>query len=223
MRTLIAVKSCWRDLSRGDHSVIRKTWGQDAWHVPFDVRFFIGRDSEIWYELDDETHLDCPDDYDSLPHKTRAILAWSVDRNYDYTFLCDTDTYIVPRLLAKCGYENYDIAGRFGAMPALGTTFNYRDARGVYPNSWPWPSGGVGYFISNRAARLIAATEPTVWAEDMFVGRVLGPLIRDNQIRGLDIPDFEGKVAWHFPRRQYGNKCYDPSFGWIEKMYKEYR
>jgi hypothetical protein len=223
MRTLIAVKSCWRDLTRGDHSHIRNTWGRDAWHIPFDVRFFTGVRSVPWFTLEDEIHLDCPDDYDSLPYKTRAILGWSIDQGYDHTFLCDTDTYIIPQLLATCGYQNYDIAGRFGAMPALGTTFNYRDARGTYPNCHPWPSGGVGYFVSKLAAKLIVASEPKVWAEDMYVGQVLGPLIGAGEIKGIDIPNFEGVIAWHFPRREYGNKCYDPAFGWMQKMYKEYR
>lgn len=224
MRTLIAVKSCWRDLHRGDHSHIRNTWGRDAYHIPFDVRFFTGkREETILWTLEDEVHLDCRDDYDSLPLKTQQILLWSTERDYDFTFLCDTDTYVIPRLLAGCDYQNYDISGRFGAMPALGSTFNYRDARGVYPNCHPWPSGGVGYFVSRRAARVIAYTNPTVWAEDMYVGQVLGPLIQSGDLKGVDIPNFECNIAWHFPRRAYQNKSYDPSFGWMQKMYKEHR
>jgi hypothetical protein len=222
-RTLIAVKSCWRDLNRGDHDVVRNTWGRDAWHTPFDARFFMGEKDMALLILDDEIQLDCSDDYDSLPHKTRQILAWSTDQDYDHTFLCDTDTYIIPRLLAGCHYEDYDIAGRFGAMPALGSTFNYRDARGTYPNSHPWPSGGVGYFVSKLAAKLIVASEPTVWAEDMHVGQVLGPLIQAGQIKAVDIPDFECRIAWHFPRREYGGRSYDPATGWMQKMHREHR
>ena len=40
MRCLIAIKSCKRDWMRGDHSVIRSTWGKDV-PVNVDLRFFI--------------------------------------------------------------------------------------------------------------------------------------------------------------------------------------
>lgn len=226
MRLLIAVKSCHRDANRGDHKSIENTWWSDAWHAPADCKFFLGESPfRQYFSWSDEVYLDCKDGYDSLPDKTRNILKWSIAKDYDYTFLCDTDTYLIPRLLLTCGFEKYDIAGRFGQTPALGTTFIYKnDGRGNrIDNCHPWPSGGVGYFLSKKAAQVVVNTEPMSWAEDLYVGQVLGPKIQSGEIIGKDLEDFEGRISWHFPRRDYDNKSYDPVLGWMEKMYKEYR
>lgn len=208
MRLLLAIKSCQRDLDRGYHDAIRQTWGRDTRGA--DLQFFTGAD------------LNAPDDYDSLPFKTREILRRSIQSGYDFTFLCDTDTFIIPSRLMSCDFQRYDFSGRFGSMPELGKTFNYRDQRGVYNNIHPWPSGGVGYFVSRKAAEIVVATDPVVWAEDMFVGQALGPHIQSGAITAKDLPGFECCVSWHFPRREYNNQVYDLKFNWLEKMQKEH-
>ena len=62
-----------------------------------------------------------------------------------------------------------------------------------------------------------------VWAEDMYVGACVGPLIQAGQMAGKDLENFEGVVSWHFPRREYGNQSYSPSTRWMEKMHKEHQ
>lgn len=228
-RLLIAVKSCRRDADRGYHDIIRKTWGRDV--VGADVLYFMGRDGgdcsvkDFQYHKEDEVKLyHALDDYDSLPYKTKEILRFSLAIGYDFTFLCDTDTFVIPSRLLSCGYERYDISGRFGQTPELGTTFRYNDGRGnVIDPCHPWPSGGVGYFLSRAAAEVISDLTPTSWAEDLWVGQVMGPLIQSGKMSGKDLDEFEGRTAWHFPRKAYNNQVYDPSFGWMEKMYAEQR
>ncbi len=221
MRLLIAVKSCRRDKERGDHQVIRDTWGK---HIPENANllFFMGYVPHYMLE-NDEVMVDAPDDYDNLAYKTRAIARWFLDTVYDFVFFCDNDTFIVPERLIRCGFQNYDVAGRFGSLHSLGTTFHYRDPKGVYPDCHPWPSGGIGYFLSRKAAEIIAHQEQTLFVEDMQVGQVLGPLIQMGKITAYDIPSFECNVSWHFPRRAYGNQVYNPSLGWHEKMQEETR
>ena len=221
MRLLIAIKSCVRDAVRGNHDAIRRTWGKD-FPACVDLRFFMGRDVNYLGMMDDEVMADAPDDYDSLPYKSREILRWSIQQNYDFSFLADTDTFVVPSKLMSCDFQRYDFSGRFGSMPELGKTFNYRDQRGVYNNIHPWPSGGVGYFVSRKAAEIVVATDPVVWAEDMFVGQALGPHIQSGAITAKDLPGFECCVSWHFPRREYNNQVYDLKFNWLEKMQKEH-
>jgi len=78
--------------------VIRETWGSQL-DFPAHLIFFTG------------PMLGVPDDYLSLPQKTRAICQWSRDLKYDFTLICDTDTYLsIPRFLAS-GFENYDYTG----------------------------------------------------------------------------------------------------------------
>ena len=212
MRLLIAVKSCLRDRDKGCHDAIRNSWGCE---VQDELRFFVGESIKFTAGADDEISLDVADDYDSLPHKTRAILRWSIALGYDFTFLCDNDTFVIPKKLKTCGYQDYDVSGLFKRTVRGG----YRDARGVYPDLYPWPSGGYGYFLSRKAAEVIVAQEPTVWAEDMYVGQCLGPKMKEGEITGANLQDLPENITWHFPNT-YGVP-YKPELGWMQGMQKK--
>ena len=219
-RLLIAVKSCHRDRDRGDHQVIRETWGRNL-PLSADLRFFVGGKQD--FVLSDESAVDCEDDYDSLPYKTREICRWFLKTVYDFVYLCDTDTFVIPNRLIACGFQNYDYSGRFGSTIPMGTTFDYKDSRGSYPGIYNWASGGIGYYLSRKAAKIVVETEPTIWAEDAYVGQSLGGHIKSGDIKAWDIPEFECSCAWHWPRRRFQNRPYDPSAKWMECMYKDYR
>jgi hypothetical protein len=224
MTLAIAVKSCYRDQKDGFHQVIRETWGK---RLPGTVQFFVGvygwpARNAMGY---DEVGLACPDDYDSLPFKTKAICNWFVHyTTCSHIFLCDTDTFIIPSKLLTCGYENYDLLGyiqrpftdvfRYTAVGREGRTEIQEYCR-------PWPSGGLGYFLSRRAAQLVADSKPTSWAEDLWIGQLLSPRIAAGEMTGLDHKNFAGVISWHFPQARYG-KRYDPSTNWMQEMYKEH-
>jgi hypothetical protein len=211
---LFAIKSCFAHRDGGFHNPIRNTWGCD---VKGDLRFFLGNGSGILLPLrQDEVWLDTPDSYEGLPYKTRTILKWALKRDYSYVFLADTDTFVAVDLLMKSGFENYDYFG-VNSKP-WDVTFPYhaidREKKDWYnPQTFPWASGGFGYFLSRRAAELVVAAEPETWAEDIFVGDVMGKhpeMKKGNMPRG---------ISWHYPNVGYGAWQYDPSEQWMEKMY----
>jgi len=219
MRLLIAIKSCKQDMDRGFHDVIRKTWGLDAFVYGANLFFFIGDNYIINH---DEIILKCLDDYASLPFKTRAILRWSLDHDYDFTFLADTDTYLKVDALMRSNFQQYDYMG-VNSRP-WGVPFEYtsRDRAGVehyHPQCWPWCSGGFGVTLSRKAAEYIVAVEPSGWAEDMHVGAVLNPLYNEGKIKINSVQ--QGDIAWHFPQSHFSSG-YDPKFGWMEEQYKRY-
>ena len=223
MKLLLAIKSCKRDWMRGDHKVIRSTWGKD---VPSDVDlcFFMGQGASWLLSTDrDEEILNVCDDYDALPEKTRGILRWSLKRGYDYVFVADTDTFVIPKKLLSLPFKEYDLSGRFGKIKPIGETFRYVDGRDiVYDPCWPWPSGGCGYFVSRKAAEAVSNVDYQGWAEDMMMGQILGPLEKQGLIKIGDLENLECQAAWHFPRWRYNQNVYHPRFGWLEKMQKEH-
>src|ERR1700733_8451068 len=105
MSLLVAVKSCAQHMDLGFHQKIRETWGQDL-----SVKFFIG-DNFRKHEPD-EVILDAPDDYHSLPKKTRTICQWATGKSIDYLYICDVDTYVKASNLMSSGFEQFDYAGK---------------------------------------------------------------------------------------------------------------
>lgn len=224
-KLMICVKSCQRDLIRGDHDSIRETWGKDAQAVGIDVRFFVGANDSVNRYEPDEVHLKCEDTYAALPFKTREICRWASAKVIDHVFLCDTDTFLYIPYLLTSGYEKYDFMGFM--LHHLGISFPYNTTDlnrtpEIHPKCYTWPSGGMGYFLSKRAATLAAYEYPNSWAEDLWIGQVVGPKLesegwtamstRSNQYTG-------NTFAWHFPQSEYGGK-YDPIYGWQERMYQ---
>jgi hypothetical protein len=133
---------------------IRDTWAKD---VPseMDLRFFYGRSNGSETQLPDEVTLDCPDYYANLPAKVIAICRWAVEQGYDWMLKADDDSYIWPqRALEEVRWKQWDYAG-------------YMAHTGSYV------SGGPGYWLSNKAMRIIAESTQQTWAEDMNNGQTL--------------------------------------------------
>ncbi len=219
MKILIAVKSCRVDQSYGCHDAIRNTWGKDIENL----FFFMGKQAGDFNRQNDEVRLsDVEDDYDHLPQKTRAILNFSLWNHFDYTFLCDVDTFLIPKKLLLCDFEVYDYSGRFGSEPKIGTTFRFRDGRRqIHHNCHPWASGGFGYFLSRKATEIVSKTEPTMWAEDMYVGNTLGPGIQSGNVTAGDLIGFENEASWHYPAHQLGWSRERMKL-WMHEMYGDH-
>jgi hypothetical protein len=226
---LVAVKSCHRDRKAGFHDAIRGTWGKEFGPGAV-VKFFMGKnpDEREGSPLkNDEVVLDCLDDYMSLPFKTREICGWQRSRLLDYTFLCDCDTIVQAKKLLALPYKSLDYGGYFRGDDDLSQTFRYEDHIGVYPECHHWASGGLGYFLSKDAANEVADVFPGYWAEDLFVGQVIGPLAQKGILRTerLDMMS----AVWHF-RKSKKFPDFTPELlyrmhreGGPEKIYEEAR
>lgn len=108
-------------------------------------------------------YLPCPDDYASLPQKTRHFCLWALE-NYEFEYLlkCDDDTYVhLDRLLAYPSGYAY-----------VGHNLN------------SFASGGAGYLLNRTATvQVVANMLESVGCEDVLVGQALSrariPLLHD--------------------------------------------
>jgi len=201
-RVLLAICGWAQGAVNGEHQAARETYLQDVKNFPnLEYRFFIGDGSP---NLEDESALqasirrDCrhqgltaqpiltpelksdevllpvPDDYRHLTHKSREIHRWSVSNGFDYTFLCYPDTAVDIARLMSSDYAGKDYIGRPLVNPAL------------------YAKGGQGRWLSKKAAKIIAHSPVTDWAEDRWVGSLMLQngitLHKDN--RYVDYPDF---------------------------------
>lgn len=136
--------------------------------------FLVGVRSLAKPKLDgDLLCLPCRDDYPSLPQKTRLFCRWFIQNTSDeYLFKCDDDTYV-----------------RLDRLTAMPSGLDYCGGR--IDRDRPYLSGGAGYLLSRKAAKIIAAgLDDLTGAEDLLVGRYL---------------------------RQFGIKpVFDPRFSWNE-------
>ena len=226
MKLLVAVKSCIRDKANGCHDAIRETWGKD-FPSNVDVRFFVGNGGlSALLRGDDEVQVNADDTLVALPIKVRKMAEWSIEQGYDYTYFCDVDTFIIPKRLLASGFENYDYFGRFmiDGVPQL--IKNFQDGRlGMLHDVWNYASGGVGYFLSRKAAELISTMVPVHYAEDYSVGQVLGPLTMSGELKVAYPANFDRYVAWHYCTWGKTRYCWPNSVGfnpqWMRESYKK--
>lgn len=192
MKVLIAVKSCHRDCHNGFNQAIRDTWFQNC---SVDCRFFVGRGEGAL--LPDETRLNCGDGYLDLPWKVKAIFEWALARGYDYVFLTDTDTYVNVNKILTMGFEHYDVlSGQYYPDAEIGIRRSRRFVEPFDPynddayrqNSkfkhevfFSWMAG-TGYWTSRRLMEKVVEREPDVWAEDMWVGQIIGEGVESGQL-----------------------------------------
>jgi hypothetical protein len=220
MRTLIAVISYQGDSENGNHDRIRETWGKDVNAAGADLFFFVGRRSREFYLSNDEVPViwqesracnhawwssveDCCEDFWQV--LTKNILRWSLDSGYDFTYLCENDTFIVPRKLMASGFEKYDLSGHF--IPADGITTRF---------DWPEPSG---YFVSAKAAKALLNARPTHESVGLYAGQALGPFIAEGFLTKAELPIWQNG-QWHF-RVETGDG-YPPGSPWMREMYERY-
>jgi hypothetical protein len=171
MKVLVAIQSCAAHRDR--HEAQRNTWLAD---LPLDYRFFIGQSS---IAAEDEEVLNCPDDYQSLAIKTKAMIRWALDRSYDYLFKCDTDTVVNPWGLICSGFRYYDYIGGYNADIVPFFT----------DKKIEFASGGAGYWLSRKAMAVLDFLDaPRVAAEDVFVANTLST--------GGIFPEFHSGYRW---------------------------
>jgi len=118
----------------------------------------------------DEVILHAPDDYEHGTCKMRELFRWAIERDYDFIFLCCTDTYVNVSRLMNSGFEKYDYCGL----------------------SIGYGKGGQGVWHSNKAARVIVTGRINDWAWDRWVGAVLehsGIHLHDDR-RYVDYPQY---------------------------------
>jgi hypothetical protein len=226
LKVLIAILSCARDSANGFNQAVRDTWGR---HVEgADLRFFLG--SAAKPRSHDEVILQVGDEYLDLPHKSRALQRWIVQNGYDFTYKCDTDTFVVPEKLLASGFNVYDYIGVFNGPLGVPDRVDggwMKRPSGREGRFYAWPSGGSGYWVSAKASRLIAeAEEVDDYAEDRWVGQVLGPRIPGGYIRachdprygwGFDRENYHTEISSHFGRSIPGHEY---SVEWMMKHYE---
>lgn len=137
-------------ISNEDENLINNSWNERQNHYndkPYESH-------KIDYiPKEDEILLPVPYDFKHLSFKVREIFRWALERDYDYIFKVDTDTYVdVPRLLTS-GFQNSDY---------IGTPF--------WKGDQPFASGGAGYWISKKAYSLLVNEPITIPWDDIWVG-----------------------------------------------------
>jgi Galactosyltransferase len=215
---LICVKSCQYDLEHGAHDLIRDTWGRDVASAGMDLKVFMGDGATATDP--DEVVLNAPDSYIGLPYKTRAIARYMMTQTYDYAFLCDSGSYVVPHHFSLCGFEKVDYLGYWPYTMKMFANVIEDPTHGCpvveIPNCRPYASGG-GYFLSRKALEIAASDEPTTWAEDLSVGQVLA-----NHGVTLEAPDgFKGFVAdWIEQENNYRFDFMENRTAWMRTAYE---
>ncbi len=189
-RILIGALSGWKYYERRQRCLA--TWMADADQLGVESVFLLGCPSATRPELigPHALALPCPDDYPSLPQRTRWFCRWALEERcqvrgercqeerdqaglslsplpWDYLFKCDDDTYVsIPRLLAYAEH-----------LLSLSPNPSHLSPDYVGAEWKPgvaYGSGGAGYFLSRPTAATVAERlTHTTGVEDLLVGKIL--------------------------------------------------
>jgi hypothetical protein len=232
MKTLFAVISYQGDVDNGNNQLIRETWGKD---VKDDLWFFIGRRNSRFVPQADEalvdfqfsrkcqhawweSYKDCCQDFWQV--QARDILRWSLEQNYDFTYLCSTDTFLIPHKLMMTGFEHFDYSGYF--IPEE-LSLGVRSTWDIYNEKrYAWADVGNGFFLSREASRIVLASPVDHQYTDQHIAQHLGPWIERKQIVAGRLQEFRNNISWHF-RDQDGTGYQTHGSGWMRKMYQEHK
>ena len=243
MRLLIAVMSFEGDATNGNHDAIRNTWGKDVVTAGATLKFFVGRRGSEFSPKADEVMIPwlqklCPRHgwweskrgccQNFWDFETREMLKWSLANGYDYTMLCENDTFCIPRLVMTCGFDKYDVSGYFtkirdiplGALTPDPIINDPNDPTDLGEPLYLAPEYGAGVFLSRKAAEIFLAFPPTHWQTEYLLGQPLGPSIADGSITAVDMDNYRGIVSWHHVTTE-GKRYYHGST-WQKEMYERY-
>lgn len=106
-KVLIAVKSCKKYQIDGVNDVVRNSWLRDIKQFPNATYKFFIIDGEA-------TQLD-----EAVCMERHGELRWSVQHNYDYTFVVWPDTIVDLERLLKSDFERFEFSGR-ADLPVYG-------------------------------------------------------------------------------------------------------
>lgn len=181
----ILVTSCKRN--RHKQQAIRDTWAKDARLANIDV-FFIEGHSEQSESLlvEDRLLLPVPDTYEYLSHKIwHGVSAALRILDADYFLKLDDDCILNVQKLLEFSYESFDYIGsdvNLGSRTAFDWhstgVFNKQLAGLIFEidPEQTWYDGQGGYFLSRKAANIIASTPLPKYQhmlEDYATGRVM--------------------------------------------------
>ena len=144
----IMVSSCARDrnLECGPLDTWMEAWGDQVEHY-----LLLGKENT--YKNNHDWIVDVPDSYESCAGKTWKSAQFAVQNNLDYIFKCDLDTYVcVPKLL------KYDLNGR--------DYVGFRCSEGH-------AAGGNGYWLSQKACKVLLETPWENGYQDLWAGMAL--------------------------------------------------
>jgi hypothetical protein len=208
MRLLIGIKSCQKDRLNGYHQTIRETWGKN---LPGDVDllFFVGGLKPPVKLEKDERHVPVDDGYWELLAKTKAIMRYALQHDYDFSYMADTDSYLNVSGMMTCGFEAYDYCGGF--INPVNETFGktIRPWR-TFPHdcliepAYAAFSGGHGSFLSKYAMKIASVFPwPCGEGEDFMIGTALGPFIISGEIKAAILPVLR-RYTFHLGCGYYG-------------------
>ncbi len=144
MKLLFGVVSCYADEKNGREQAILDTWLGSA------NDSFVAKGPRVF------------DGYDSLPYKVQRICMIGLNKNYDFLFKCDVDTYVRPEKIKSFLYSDND-----ALIPFVS------DYIGFILTGETYCSGGAGYVLSRKAMEIVARAEVDDTVEDRWVGNVL--------------------------------------------------
>ncbi|MEW6386385.1 MAG: hypothetical protein AB1491_02565 [Thermodesulfobacteriota bacterium] len=193
LKLIIGILSCEAHATRRE--AIRATWLSRPLPPGVLAFFLVGRPGLPPRVDGDLLYLDCSDTYEGLPYKTCAFIRHCLDHwRFDHLFKCDDDTFVALDRLLAYDVARKDYVGAFtGSRASFNRTWHFGkcadpEAEVPYDGPWvaPYAAGGMGYFLSRAAARVVVAQAAP--AQELYEDKMVGDILHTNGLRAFNDP-----------------------------------
>lgn len=194
-KLVVLVVSCKKN--RHKQQAIRETWARDARLANIDICFVEGHPEQSEALLiDDRLIVPAPDIYEYLSHKIwHAVSAALRIFDADHYLKLDDDCMLNVQKLLEFAYEDHDYIGsdiNLGSRTAFDwhsvAVFNKQLAGLIFEiePEQTWFDGQGGYFLSRKAAGIMAST-PLTQYQHMLEDYATGRLMSANGLEALSL------------------------------------
>ncbi len=193
MKLIIGILSCEAYATK--RRAIRATWLSQPLPRGVLALFLVGRPG-LQPRIDgDLLYLNCSDTYEGTPYKTCAFIQYCLDHwRFDHLFKCDDDTFVAMDNLLSYDVSQKDYVGAFtGSRDSFNRTWHFgkcTDPAAEVPYNGPWvapyASGGMGYFLSYAAARVVVAKASP--AKEIYEDKMVGDILHTYGFKASNDP-----------------------------------
>jgi hypothetical protein len=190
-KLVVCIISCLKNKEK--MGAIRNTWVKNLSSLGIDHYFVLGDEQISAVQIkNDILYVPVKEVYENLPKKVTALYEYIIDKTkYNYVFKIDDDCFVNTIEFEKIPFWNHDYLGHEVCTDAkdfipdwhFGKCHDPEINKTPYDSKYigSWCGGGFGYFLSQKAMKILKANKNKL-NKELYEDKAVGDVLRNNGI-----------------------------------------